>query len=789
MAELSVVGKNVLRVDALEKATGQAVYCADIKLPHMLYAKVLRSPHPHAKIVSVDTSKVEKLPGVVCVITGKDAPKRRFGQVVYDETVLAQDIVRAVGSPVAAVAAETIDAAEEALELIEVKYEQLPAIFDPEEAISTNPSVVIHPGLFSYDYSIPSLRRLDSDRPNVFMHFKIRNGDVEKGFRESDLIMENKFSTARIQHCAIEPHVVIAQPEADGGLTVWLSNQCLQDKRMDLSRLFDIKPSKVRVIQPYIGGAFGGKNGLRDEPIAILLALKTAKPVKLELTREEIFLRGGTRAQMIIDIKDGVRRDGTLLSREMRAIVCGGSSEAVVALVTRNCSFGAVGTYRIPNFKFDSYGVYLNEPVATAFRGFGSTQVIWAIESHMDMLAEKLGIDPVTIRKKNLLREGEINVTGEVTHSIGVEQCLDKVLEFIKLNEKPKVEGVWRRGKGFSIGNKYSLAPSASMARVKVMEDGNIIVYHGSSELGQGCDTVMAQIGAEEFGISVDKVKIAFSDSLYMPYDFGTVSSRVTYHMGNAVRLACQDAKRQIFERIAQGLEVDPGDLEMEAGVIYVKGVPDKKVMIVELFAGYRPGGYGLYTEGGEIMGNATYIQGFIPEDNETGQIDRKLANEGRRLNAFYSHTAKAVEVAVNVETGEVKVLRCVAADDMGQPINPKMCEQQAEGGIGMGIGGAIYEEVLLKEGIIENPSFTDYRMPSVGQMPTVDKVKTIRVPAPHKDGPFGAKGFAEGAMIGIDAAIGNAVYNAVGVRIKELPISAERVLRKIKDKEHLPSP
>ncbi len=785
MTDFSVVGKSVIRVDAVDKATGGAIYASDIELPQMLYAKVLRSPHPHARIVSIDTSKAEQLPEVVCVLTSKDVPQKKVGMYVLDEDFLAKDIVRSIGAPVAAVAAESIEAAEEALELISVKYEPLPAIFDPEEAMSTDPPVVVHPDLFNYIYREPFAHKLDLDRPNVCCHHKIRIGDVEKGFQEADLILENRFSAQRVQHCTLEPRVAIAQPEADGGLTMWLGLQSFSMTRLNLARLFDIQPTKVRFIIPYIGGSFGNKN-FREEHIAALLALRTRRPVKHVFTREEEFIRGGSRVPMIIYIKDGVKKDGTLVAREMKAILpTGGSTQSIAAVITRNCSFGAVGIYRVPNFKWDSYGVYTNGPPVGAFRGFGSTQLCWAIESHMDMLAERLGIKPVEIRRRNFLREGEPNATGEIMHSIGVGQCLEKVAEFIKLDEKPRDEGVWRRGKGISAGNKYSEAPTASIARVKVMEDGGITVYHGSNEVGQGCDTVMAQIAAEEFGISVDEVKIAFSDSLYMPFDHGTQSSRCTYHVGNAVRLACQDAKRQIFERVGRRLGLPPGDLETKGGWVYVKGMPEKKVQTSELFAGYQPevGQWGFFTIGGDIMGNDTFAQGHAPEDPETGQIDPQLAAQGKRLTAFWENTAKAVELAVNTETGEVKVLRYAVATDMGQPINPAGCEQQAGGAMGMGIGAAIYEELKVEEGQITNPNFTDYKLPSTGEMPLNDKISIMSAPAPHKDGPYGAKGVGEGGLVGVDAAIANAVYNAVGVRIKDLPLSAEKLLKALRKK------
>lgn len=785
MSGLTTIGKSVVRVDALEKATGKAIYCADVVLPGMLYVKVLRCPHPHARIARIDAAMARNLPGVVFVATGEHAPAKKLGSIIYDEDVITKDIARAIGAPIAAVAAESLDIAEEAVALIDVEYEKLPALFDPEESVRANPPVVIHPDLAKYEVGVPHYYRLDPERPNVFMHYKVRHGDVDKAFKSADIVLENKFTTGRVQHCALERHVTVARPESDGGVTVWLSNQCAQARRADLCRLFDIKPSKVRVVQPYLGGGFGGKAIMREEAIAVLLALRSGRPVKLELSREEVFFRGGTRPRLIITIKDGARKDGTLVAREMTVILAaGGSAESNIASVVRNCSFAAVGTYKVANFKWDSYGVYLNDPIANPFRGFGNTQVAFAIESQMNMLAEKLGLSPVEIREKNLLREGDINATGEITHSIGAAACLRRVLKEIDYGRPAQSSGKWVHGKGFGLANKYSLAPSASSATVKLTEDGDIILYHGSSELGQGCDTVMAQIAAEEFETSVDRVKIAYSDSLYMPYDFGTISSRVTYHMGNAVKLACEDAKRQICERGSAIMEVPAAELEVRRGRIYRKGGSKEGVPLSQLFAGYGPNRYGSYLAGGDIIGKATFIQDFTPEDVQTGQIDHKPAAGGLRLNAFYAHTARAVEVAVNVETGVIRVLKVAGADDMGQPINPKMVEQQQDGGIGTAIGLAIMEEVKLEQGNVLNPNWTDYRFPTAAEMPKVADFKTYIEAAPHKDGPYGAKGFSEGAMMGIDSAVANAVYEAIGVRLLDLPLNAERVLEAIKRKK-----
>jgi len=786
MAELSVIGKSVTRTDAIEKATGRAEFCSDIQIPGMLHMKVLRSPHPHAKILNIDTSEAKRLPGVRCVVTSKDAPQQRWGVgMVNDQTVLAQDVVRFIGEPVAAVAADTIETAEEAVGLIKVEYEELPAVFDLEEAVSTNPPAVVHPGFPEY-YKGVFGGRLAPDRPNVLTHMKIRKGDVEKGFKEADLVIEDRFLAPSIQHCTLETHGVVVCPESDGGLTIRTGRQNIWGLRGVIAAVYNIRLPKVRVIQQYLGGAFGGKIKIM-ETIACLVALKTRQPVKWTFTREEEFIDGGRREAMVFYIKDGVKKDGTLVAREIRAIVNSGAYENVTGVITRNSSFGAVASYRIPNLKWDSYGVYTNEPPVCSFRGFGVTETTWAVESHMDMLAERLGISKVEIRKKNILKEGEPNAMGEITHSIGAEECLEKMSTFIKLDEKSEAEGPWRKGKGIALGNKYSTGLAVCQAKVKVTEDESIIIYHSADELGQGCNTAMAQITAEAFGVSIDDVRVVFSDTMITPFFAeGSTSSRVTFHLGNAILAACKDAKRRIFEIAAVTLEASPDELEAKGKEIYVKSKPEKKMRIGELFASYAhkpPSIYGGVAMGGEIIGTATRIQDSAPEDLETGQIDPALAAQGKTINSFYAHVAKAAEVAVNIETGQVKVLRCGAAADVGKMINPKICEQQAEGGMAMGISDAIYEQMKIEKGAVMNPNFVDYKIPFVTEMPLIENMKSEFVEsAPHRDGPFGAKGFTEAVMIGMEPAIGNAVYDAVGVRIKDLPIECERLLKALKE-------
>lgn len=791
----SVVGKSVPRLDALEKVTGQAKYCSDMKLPGMLHAKVLRSPYAYARILSIDTSKAQNLQGVRAVITSKDVSGKRFGASVFDQHILARSVVRYVGDPVAAVAADTIEIAEKALELTDIKYEEMPAVFDVEEAWQTSPPAVVHPDLPEYELGKFPSPRLVPERPNVCNYRTVRHGDVERGFQEADLIIENRFTTTRLQHCPFEPHVCIAQLEADGSLTIWASRQSLFLARQYLCNLFELPPSKVRLIASYyIGGSFGSKVTLYTEPIAVVLAIKTRRPVRLAYTREEMFTSGGTRVPFVINIKDGVKRDGTIIAREMTMLLGMGAYSGSGPLITRNSIYAIVAGYRLPNLKVDAYAVYTNEPIVTSFRGFGTSQPVWAIESQMDIIAEKLGMDAVELRRKNLLKEGDINATGEIVHSIGLRECLDKVASLIEWGKNPKQEGgSWKSGKGLALGNKYSMAPTAAVGIVKVLGDGTIEVRESADEMGQGCVTVLAQIAAEEFGVAVDKVKVVWGDTSFTPYfSRGSTSQRTTFNLGNAVRLACQDAKRQLFEIAAQKLQAPPENMYIADGKIYISSERSKAINMRELFTAERellPGEFGDYVEKeAEILGKGIWVTPAAPSDPKTGQIPPDIARQGGRLAGFYGYVAQAVEVLVNTETGEVKVERIAAAADVGYPLNPKMCEQQIEGGVGMGLGSALWEEVLLDRGKVLNPNFRDYKMALASNMPKMNNVKVSLVSAPHKDGPYGAKGIGESTITPTAPAIANAIYNAIGVRIKDLPITREKVLKALKEKDKVNS-
>jgi CO/xanthine dehydrogenase Mo-binding subunit len=770
MADLSVIGKAIPRLDALEKVTGRAKFTSDFTMPGMLYAKIVKSLYPHARIVRIDTSKPERLPGVRAIVLPEDAPNMRFGHSLFDEFVLPRDnLVRCIGQPIALVVADTIEIAEEAVDMVEVDYEELPAVFDAEEALLENPPAIVHPEMSEGFYSLVSPFSFDPSMPNCFKHFKIRHGDVNKGFEQADIVMGNRYSTARISHSYLETRQVDAWVEPDGTLSIRTSAQTPSVLRLNFAMLFGVPLTKMRVITPYIGGGFGGKVGNETmlEPLALLAAIKTRRPIHLVYTREEEFVGGRHRADVLIYIKDGVKKDGTLVAREMRVILNIGRHAHLGFVITRNMAFGAVGTYRIPNFKWDSYGVYTNNPPTGAFRGFGSPEVNWAIEQQMDRLAEELNIDAVEIRKKNILREGDKDVSGQTTVAIGVGGCLDKVAKAIEWDKKQvQEEGPWKKSKGLAIGSKYTFSVPA-LATVKVHGDGGVEVRHGNVEIGQGLNTVVAQIAAEEFKIGAGDVKVVYGDTTICPYDYGSVSSRSTFFTGNAVRLACQDAKGRILEKASIRLNTSPDKLNIKAGKVFVTSEPEKGMNIGDLF-----GAKGVPLRGGEIIGTGTFVVPMVPEDPETGRSERSVT--------FYSYFAHAVEVAVNMETGEVKVLKIVGAADMGTPINPEMAKAQIEGGFGQGIGTSIYERIVLENGTVVNPNFADYKMPTAAEIPSNRNVKVIMNPVPHREGPFGAKGIGEGTIVPIAPAISNAIYNAIGARIGDLPITREKILNKL---------
>ncbi|OGQ67332.1 MAG: hypothetical protein A2W73_08545, partial [Deltaproteobacteria bacterium RIFCSPLOWO2_12_55_13] len=548
MEQLTIVGKPVTRVDAGEKVTGETVYGYDLVLPNMLYGKVLFSPKPHARIKRINIEKAEQYPGVVAVITGKDAPWIH-GESIKDKPFLAQDKVRCVGEPVAAVAAVDEDTAQAAVRLIEVEYEDLPAYFSPEEACKPG-AVAIHENFAGYrkfDFIVPG------SMPNVCEHFKLRTGDVEQGFREADLVLEERYSVPVIQHAAMEPHSAHAQVDPESGrITIWVANDAPFRALHEISEALELPKEKIRFINPAQGGGFGSKGGLKVEPIAVALAYHTnGRPVRVKFNREETFISTLTRHEAVVNIKSGVKKDGTLVARQMTIYWGAGAYAEKSPTVCIRGSLPAPGPYRIPHVKVDGYAVYTNKPVAGSFRGYGIPQGAWACEQHMDELANRLGIDRLEFRMRNIFVDGDLSYWGEKLHSVGLKETLIKAAEAIEWgkdeNSKSKIQNPKSKiGKGFACISKPTRTPTTSAAAVLINSKGEATVLAGTVEIGQGCSTILSQVAAEELKMAIEKVRMHPLDTDVIPFDASTTSSRSTYHMGNAVRLAAIQVREQL---------------------------------------------------------------------------------------------------------------------------------------------------------------------------------------------------------------------------------------------------
>ena len=767
---LKYVGKSEKRVDGVKKVTGYVRYTDDLKLSGMLYARIKKSPYPHAKILKIDTSKAEKLPGVKVIITGKDVPVR-VGLYLEDKTFLAIDKVRFIGEPVAAVAAESEEIAEEAVSLIEVDYEELPAVFDPLEGIKSD-APLIHEDLGSYKHASIILPVKGT---NISNHYKIRKGDAEKGFKEADFVFENEFYVPPIQHSAIENHCAIAQVDPEGKITVWAGCQSPYAVRRTLATAFNIPLNKIRVISPAIGGGFGGKAGTTLEGIVIPLAQKVNyRPVKLNFKREDIFVNTFVRQAMYAKIKTGVKKNGRIVAEENKFYWDGGAYTEYGVNIARAGGYASTGPYDIPNVKADSICVYTNHPAGGPYRGFGMSEIHFAIEQNLDIVAYRIGMDAVEIRRKNALKDGSATVTGQVLENVGLLQCLEKVTEDIKWDKREKkVSKTKYRGKGIACMYKAPSMPNnvASSAIVKINEDGTVNLLVTGMDLGQGSDTALTQIAAEVLTIPVSKISIVTGDTDCTPYEWQTVASRTTYCCGNSIIRAAEDAKNQMLKLASLKFDIPESELEIKDEQIISKINPDKKVPIADLAMGLTmPDGSGIH---GPIIGRGAFIPPEVKDtDKETGQGEKPVA--------FWTFGVQAAEVEVDIETGEVKVLKIAAAYDAGKAINPELVCAQIEGGIVQGLGSALFEEMKIEKGKVLNPSFVDYKIPTVGDVP---KMIISIIENPEPTGPWGARGIAEPCMVPTAPAIANAVFDAIGCRINSLPITAEKVLKAIKSK------
>ena len=755
-AEFKVVGTSPARIGGIERVTGKGVYGVDLMLKDQLHGGILRSQYAHAKIVSIDTSEAKALPGVHAVVTAADAPDVRYGRTYFDRYILARNRVRYMGDPVAAVAAETPAIVKQALKKIKVVYEPLPVVIDPEEAMKPD-APTLHD-----DMPLPANLPKDAKVKNVCSYTGVHVGDPDKAMAEADVVFDEVYEAKMIHPQYLEPRMAAAQVEPNGRLTVWANSQGPFPVRAEIAKMLGIALNNVRVISAELGGGFGGKgsgitSGSAIEPICGLLAMKAKRPVMIVLDKAEETISTTIRAGARMYIKTGVKKDGTIVARTGKVIYDTGAYSGFGAMAGARCTNMLGGWYLTPNVHIDGYVVYTNKQVCGPVRGPGGPQAAFAVESHMDSIAAKLGLDPAEFRLKNVPKAGD--------KIVGVSKLRDVSLgETIRIAKEKigwgKVKLEKNQGIGIATGSWIESAGPGGGAMVKVNEDGSVTVQIGKIDMGTIPGFGIPLIVAEELGIRVSDVTVVNVDTDAAPWDAGTVGSRGILVSGTAAQLAAIDARSQLFKIAAGQLEASPDDLEIVDRQIRVKGSPAKSVSLDSV---------------------ATAAHNIIGEVIGRGYFDNlAMAAAEKEHGSSQPFTAHACIVEVDPETGNVKILKYVAVHDIGQPIHRAAVEGQIEGAAAMSIGQALCEQVVFdKNGRTLNASFVDYLMPTINMMP---RIETTLVHGYPGAGPYGAKGAGEIACVPVLACLANAIYNAVGVRIRKLPLSPENVLRAIRE-------
>jgi len=788
MNDFKYVTKGLKRTDGELIVTGKAQYTVDISLPGMLFGKILGSPYSHAKIKKINIDRAKELEGVKAVVTGEDIGYRRFSFIdtpAYpaDQTPLAVDKVRFVGEGVAAVAAVSEEIATKALELIEVEYEELMPVFDPEESMKEgSPQVhdIIEPNTTTAweDFGVPKTK----SRPykvinNISNRTLIQYGDIEKGFEEADYIREDRFEIPSTSHVAMEPHVAVADYQPTGKLDVWLTHMGYEHKRLWLAKLLDIPISRVRVHKTYVGGTFGGKISLfAFEFITAYLSRLTLRPVKITLTRQEVFSVCPPARRMIVYMKMGVKNDGKIIAYHSRVIDDVGAyrRSSPTALYLAHSFRNPI--YDIPNVKHEGYGVYTNKLYATAKRGHSLQQMSFAVESQIDMICEHLALDKVEMRLKNFRKKGDILPNGDTLNSYALPECLLEAAE--KIAWKEKYGKIKFRGLGIGTASMFSGAhnyPFASGAMLRLNHDGRMILYTGQTEFGIGIDTVMAQVVAEVLNCPMDYVIVNAGDSEISPHDIGNWLSAGMFVSGEAVRRAALDLREQMLKYASAGLEINIEDLDMSEGWIVSRSDETKKLSFSDISR------YGIQMADGDPLIGKGYTK-CVPEVYFwNGQYNKTASlSSGRgRFTQAYGLAVATAEVEVDPGTGEVKIIELVVADDCGTPINRKSVEGQIMSQAVMAIGDALFEEIQFKNGVVMNPNLLEYRVPTANDIP---KITSIIVDSYEPNGPFGAKEVGETSRAAVISAIANAICNATGKRIYMLPMTGDKVMQSIGD-------
>ncbi len=751
-----VIGKGLPRIDALPKVTGAAQYTVDLKLPGMVYGKILRSTVPHARIKGIDTSAAEKLPGVLSVITGKDVPQNIFSfyQWLADKTILCTDKVRYVGDEVAAVAAVDEDTAEAALALIKVDYEPLPAVFDIDASMA------------------PDAPLLHEDKEsNVTWTVERLFGDPDKAFAECEFVVEGKYETQATAHTCMEVSNCVARWDVSDRLTIWTNTQAPHTQRQEIARILGIPKRNVRVVSSIMGGGFGSKLVMDMKlPIAAVLSKNTGRAVKIVNTRSEEFTTAKTRYPYTLYLKTGAKKDGRIWARELKVIGDAGAyhDKGPATINFASMMYGTL--YDVPNMRFDGMLAYTNKEMGTAFRGFGNPQFTFATETQIDELAAKMGMDPLELRLKNSNQPGHTTSCGAEICGCAMTECMLAAAEGIEWDKKRQDKG--RKGlRGVGLANMVHTGGggrfygyNSAEAFVKLSDEGTVTIITSALDMGQGAHTVMAQIVAEELGVQMDNVKVISNDTDLTPYDLGSWGSRATFMNGNAVMMAARDAKKSVIEAASEMLVADPNTIVVSEGKVYVEGSEEKHDLseIVE---------HAVNAHGNPISGSGRFVD-TLPEGYTIPTAFTKNI-------PCFSFGTQAVEIEIDEETGEVKVLKVVAAHETGTTINSLMAEGQIEGAVAQGIGYALMEELIQENGKILNDGFLDYKIPNIGDVP---EIKAICVESLGTNGPYGAKGIGEPGLVPTAPAIANAIYDATGVWLRELPMTRERVLKAIEE-------
>jgi CO/xanthine dehydrogenase Mo-binding subunit len=755
--KFSVVGQRVQRVEGFDKVTGDSKFIADIYLPGMLAGKVLRSPFPHARIRHIDTSKAEKLPGVRAVVTAEDTIKRPWGAFFADQYILSVGKTRYVGEEVAAVAAIDPDIAEEAVDLIEVDWEPLGGVFDAEEAMRDGAPLV------------------HDDKPNnIAMSMDIERGNIAQAFADSDIVVEDTFQSMPQWHCSIETIGSVAEYAANGKYTIYMNTQTLFNARYRIATALGVPETDVRIIQSAVGGGFGGKScDDNNALVAAVLARKARKPVKLINTREEEFLAGcRPRVFMKINVKLGFKKDGRIRAKHIKVIADNGAYSAKAPAITGVAAMRHDTCYKYSDVKTEALLVYTNKIPTGAFRGFGNPSAEWAVEQAIDLGAHELGIDPIEIARINAAEPGYVSPHGNRVTSCELKQCIDMAEKMIDWKtQRANKQADTGLGLACTVhvsGKRHFGDYDGSSATIKLNEDGKALILSGEGECGQGVHTAMCQIAAEELGVRVEDVEISRADTDLTTFCLGAFASRLTYVSGNAVKNAAANVKQQLFQQASEMLEANPEDLVSRDGHIFVKGVEGKSVAVADVARARL-----FRHNGAPIVGSGSFDADSVLPDST------RFGNES----GAYNYGVQAAHVHVDRQTGQVKVLKFVIASDCGTVIYPIGAEGQVEGGLAQGIGYALTEGLQFDEGRPVNPNFSDYRIPSMRDMPPLEHAFADSY---EPTGPFGAKGLGELNMDPTAAVISNAIFDAVGVRIKTLPITPEKILQALKEKDKI---